>query len=64
MIPLIILPSFVIENLLEKPWRSFILDIQDGTILIAGGKSQGIVVGDSFSVYKKGNTIKNPQTGF
>ena len=33
-------------------------------IFIAGGKSQGIVVGDSFSVYKRGKTIKNPQTGF
>jgi len=58
------LVSNIIENLLEKPWRSFILDIQDGTILIAGGKSQGIAVGDSFSVYKRGKTIKNPQTGF
>ena len=58
------LVSNIIENLTEKPWRSFILDIQDGTILIAGGKSQGIKIGDTFSIYKKGKTIKNPQTGF
>ena len=58
------LVSNIIENLLEKPWRSFILDIQDGTILIAGGKSQGITIEDTFSVFKKGKTINNPQTGF
>ena len=58
------LVSNIIENLTEKPWRSFILDIKDGTILIAGGKSQGIKIGDTFSIYKKGKIIKNPQTGF
>ena len=53
----------IIENLTEKPWRSFILDIQDGSIIIAGGKSQGIKVGDVFNVIKKGKTVLNPQTG-
>jgi len=58
------LVSNIIENLMEKPWRSFILDIKDGTILIAGGKSQGITIGETFSVFKKGKIINNPQTGF
>lgn len=53
----------VIENLLDKPWRSYILSIEDKSkIIIAGGKSQGIRVNDVFGVYKKGKRVKNPQT--
>ena len=58
------LVSNIIENLLEKPWRSYILEVQEGSIIIAGGKSQGVNVGNIFSLFKKGKTIKNPQTGF
>jgi len=53
----------IIENLTEKPWRSYILDIQDKNIIIAGGKTQGIDVGDQFNIYKKGKIVTNPQTG-
>ena len=53
----------VIENLTEKPWRSYILDIQENQVIIAGGESQGLQVGDIFNLYKKGKIIKNPQTG-
>lgn len=52
----------IIENLLEKPWRSFILDYDKGSFIISGGKSQGIKTGDLFAVYKKGKKVKNPQT--
>ena len=53
----------IIENLTEKPWRSYILNIQNENIVIAGGKTQGINIGDTFNVFKKGNIITNPQTG-
>ena len=53
----------VIENLTEKPWRSYILNIEDEKIIIAGGKTQGINVGDKFNIFKKGSTVTNPQTG-
>lgn len=53
----------IIENLLEKPWRSYILSYDKGKYIIAGGKSQGISIGDIFNVYLKGNKVKNPQTG-
>jgi Uncharacterized protein involved in formation of curli polymers len=51
------------ENLLEKPWRSYILSYEENKILIAGGKLQGIKEGDMFIVYKRGQKINNPQTG-
>ena len=53
----------IIENLTEKPWRSYILSIQDKKIVIAGGKTQGILIGDTFNVFKKGQVVTNPQTG-
>lgn len=57
------LVSNVMEKLLDKPWRSYILSYESGSYFIAGGKSQGIRTGDVFTVYERGNTVKNPQTG-
>lgn len=57
------LTSNLVENLLDTPWRSYILDEQDGSYIIAGGQEQGIKAGDRFAVMTAGKTIKNPQTG-
>ena len=56
------LASNIIEHMLDKPWRGYILDYQDGNIIISGGKSQNIKVGNKFDVYKEGKKVKNPQT--
>jgi len=56
------LSSHIIENLLDKPWKAYILDVSDGSYIISGGKSQNIQAGDKFDVLLKGKTIKNPQT--
>ncbi|QAR33684.1 curli production assembly protein CsgG [Geovibrio thiophilus] len=53
----------LMNNLLNKPWRSYILTFDESTITIAGGQNQGIIVGEIFNVYEKGKKIKNPQTG-
>ncbi len=52
----------IIESLLDKPWRSYILAYEGGNYVISGGKSQGIRKDDVFGVYKKGQKVKNPQT--
>lgn len=57
------LVSNIVSNLLEKPWRSFILDYSNNSYIVSGGKTQGIQVSDEFDVFKKGKTVKNPQTG-
>ncbi|KAB2925227.1 MAG: curli production assembly protein CsgG [Bacteroidetes bacterium] len=57
------LVSNIAENLTNKPWRSYILTINDGNYIIAGGASQGITEGKEFTVYKRGITVNNPQTG-
>ena len=56
------LVSNIVGNLLQKPWRSYILSYQDGMYIIAGGKSQGIRDDDIFSVHQKGKRVLNPQT--
>jgi len=53
----------VMQNLLAKPWKSYVLSVDDGAVIIAGGKKQGLKVGDVFGVYQQGKSIKNPQTG-
>jgi curli biogenesis system outer membrane secretion channel CsgG len=56
------LASNIIEKLLDKPWRGYILGQEDKQLLIAGGKSQNIKEGDVFQVYLEGRKVKNPQT--
>ena len=56
------LSSNIIENLLDKPWRAYILGFEDNFFIVTGGKSQNIIPGTIFSVIKEGKKIKNPQT--
>ena len=53
----------IMQNLLNKPWKSYILSIDNGMVMIAGGNKQGLKIGETFSIYKNGKSIKNPQTG-
>ncbi|MBR5384889.1 MAG: penicillin-binding protein activator LpoB [Bacteroidales bacterium] len=53
----------IINKCMDKPWRSYILSVDDGTYIISGGEAQGLAAGDKFNVYKKGKVVKNPQTG-
>jgi curli biogenesis system outer membrane secretion channel CsgG len=56
------LSSNIIENLLGKEWRAYILGYEDGLFIISGGKSQNISPGDKFDVMEEGKKINNPQT--
>ena len=53
----------IINNCMNRPWKAYFLSYDDDGILISGGKSQGLKVGDSFDIVKKGKKVKNPQTG-
>jgi curli biogenesis system outer membrane secretion channel CsgG len=57
------LVSNLLENLLEQPWQSSIVEKEADAVFIAGGKSQGLRVGDTLVVYERGKLVKNPQTG-
>ena len=56
------LASNIIENMLDKPWRGYILGYEDGYLITSGGKSQNLKTGDLFDVVKEGKKVKNPQT--
>lgn len=53
----------IINKCMDTPWKSFLLDGEDGTYIMSGGASQGIKPSDKFIVYKRGKTVTNPQTG-
>ena len=53
----------IINKCMDKPWKAYILSVDEGSYVISGGASQGISAGDTFNVYRKGKTVKNPQTG-
>lgn len=53
----------IINKCTDKPWRTYFLSYDSDAVLIGGGKSQGIEVGDTFVVKTKGKKVKNPQTG-
>jgi len=57
------LTSDIVENLLDRPWRSYILAREGERYLIAGGPAQGLRKGDVFGVFEKGKRVRNPQTG-
>lgn len=51
-------------ELLNRPWRTYLLSIDGQRAFIAGGKSQGLKPGMTFLVQTAGEKIKSPQTGF
>ncbi|MDR3366280.1 MAG: CsgG/HfaB family protein [Prevotellaceae bacterium] len=53
----------IINNCMNRPWKSYFLSYDSDGIIISGGKSQGLKVGDIYSVVEKGRQVKNPQTG-
>jgi curli biogenesis system outer membrane secretion channel CsgG len=56
------LSSNIIEKLLDKPWRGYIVGYEEGRFIISGGKSQNIKSRDVFEVILEGQKVKNPQT--
>ena len=53
----------IVNNCMNRPWRSYFLSYDSDAIIISGGASQGLKPGDTFDVVEKGKMVKNPQTG-
>lgn len=53
----------VMNNLMDEPWQSYILSQENGQLIIAGGRSQGLKVGTLLAIYEPGQEVTNPQTG-
>jgi curli biogenesis system outer membrane secretion channel CsgG len=54
----------LVSKLADRPWRTYILDVQGPRIFIGGGKLQGLRPGDALVVLESGKTVKSKQTGF
>ena len=40
----------IVAKCMDKPWRSYVLSVEDGTYVISGGASQGLAAGDKFNL--------------
>lgn len=54
----------LVSSLDERPWRTDVLEVQEGQVFISGGQRQGLKVGDVLQMMEKGQTVKSRQTGF
>lgn len=54
----------LINKLQEKRWTTDILSAQGNQVFISGGARQGLKVGDTLALYKRGQKIRSAQTGF
>jgi hypothetical protein len=54
----------LVSKLADRPWKTYVLDVQGPQVFIAGGKFQGLRPGDALVVMEAGKTIKSQQSGF
>jgi curli biogenesis system outer membrane secretion channel CsgG len=53
----------VIRELEARPWRTYLLDVDQDVIYVSGGRRQGLKVGDELVVMRAGKTVISKQTG-
>ena len=54
----------LVSQLADRPWKTAVLDVQEGQVFISGGKYQGLKADDVLAVMEAGSVVKSPQTGF
>lgn len=54
----------LVTKLEDRPWHTDILKVSGKQVIIAAGTRQGLKVGAQLQVFKAGEKVKNPQTGF
>ena len=54
----------MIQKMMERPWKTYILDVVEGQVFISGGKSQGLSAGKQLRVMTAGKKVQSKQTGF
>lgn len=53
----------VVNNCMDRPWKSYFISTDPSSLIMAGGPEQGIKNGDVFAIYENSKMVKNPQTG-
>jgi curli biogenesis system outer membrane secretion channel CsgG len=54
----------LVSQLGDRPWRTDILEVQDGQVFVSGGARQGLRPGDALAVFAAGSKVKSAQSGF
>ncbi|MFC6440852.1 CsgG/HfaB family protein [Bowmanella sp. JS7-9] len=57
------LVSNIIEKLSDSPWQAYLVAKEGNQLMMTGGQSQGVKIGETFSILVRGKQMKNPQTG-
>lgn len=53
----------VISELEARPWRTYLLDVDQDLVYVSGGHRQGLKIGDELVVMRAGKTVISKQTG-
>ncbi len=54
----------MVTGLADRPWKTYFLSVEKGSVAISGGASQGLKPGMKLSVKTLGKQVKSAQTGF
>jgi curli biogenesis system outer membrane secretion channel CsgG len=54
----------LVSSLEERSWKTDVLQVQGGQVFISGGSRQGLKIGDTLQIMKKGKAVKSQQSGF
>jgi len=55
--------SHVSKKLRGIPWKGKIVTVKEGTVYVNSGSNAGLKSGDTFSVYRQGESLIDPDTG-
>jgi curli biogenesis system outer membrane secretion channel CsgG len=54
----------LVTKLGERRWRADILRVEGKSVIITGGRDQGLKIGDELAVMRSGGAVRSAQTGF
>lgn len=55
--------DYIAKELSTLPWKGKVVTVKDGLVFVNSGKNAGVEAGTTFSVYKEGEALIDPDTG-
>ena len=55
--------DYLAKKLSSIPWKGKVVTVKDGLVFVNSGVTAGVSVGDTFSIYKEGEAMVDPDTG-
>ena len=54
---------FIASKMANVPWQGKIVSVKNNVVFINAGQNSNVLIGDEFTVYKKGEELIDPDTG-